>query len=119
MRLTMSCFAAVTAALLLWASFASAEDAGSRSLQLAQAEGPMVITPHPNPGAPHAVPNQRNYLPPPDASGPGVPYEPAPGTQPYVPPEAQDQGTFSMDEIKETGHRFFGKVSMGFARVVE
>ncbi len=28
-------------------------------------------------------------------------------------------GTFSMEEIKGTGHRFFGKVSVGFAKVVE
>ena len=33
--------------------------------------------------------------------------------------EAKSGDTFSPDEIKETGHRFFGKVSMGFARVVE
>ena len=58
--------------------------------------------------------------------GPGVPYEPAPnasapppGDGPYVPPEAQSHGTFSVEEIKETGHRFFGSVSMGLARAIE
>jgi hypothetical protein len=89
---------------------------------LAQPDGPMVITPTPNPDSPHgAQPNAfgRGQMPQSDPGGPGTPYSPAPDAQPYVPPEAQDQGTFSMDEIKETGHRFFGKVSMGFARVVE
>ncbi len=106
MRLYMSCAAALVAALFLSAS----------SLSLAQSGEPTVITPHPNPSAPHAVrPAPGAY---PDA-GPGIPYEPAPGTQAYVPPEAQSQGSFSIEEINETGHRFFGKVSMGFARVVE
>ena len=61
-----------------------------------------------------------------DSGGPGVPYEPAPsasaqppGDGPYVPPEAQSHGTFSMSEIKETGHRFFGSVSMGLAEAIE
>jgi hypothetical protein len=101
-------------------------------LALAQSNGPMVITPTPNPDSPHGVqppppaagaqdPNRyrSGAMPQGDPGGPGSPYTPAPSAQPYVPPEAQDQGTFSMDEIKETGHRFFGKVSMGFARVVE
>jgi hypothetical protein len=66
--------------------------------------------------------------PPPSAyspDGPGRPYEPAPESagvpsgERYVPPEAQDQGTFSMEEIKETGHRFFGTISMGLARAIE
>lgn len=120
MRLYMSCVAALIAVLFLSASSASAEEADARPVQLVQAEGPMVITPHPNPKAPHAVPpGQRPYPAAPGADGPGIPYEPAPGTQNYAPPQAQDQGTFSMEEINETGHRFFGKVSMGFARVVE
>ena len=52
---------------------------------------------------------------------PGQLLQPAPqgNGDRYVPPEAQDQGTFSRDEIMETGHRFFGSVSMGFARAIE
>jgi hypothetical protein len=86
----------------------------------AQSEGPMVITPQPNPNGPYAAPppsNQGAY----DPGGPGRPYEaaPAPNSGPYVPPEAQSQGTFSAEEIKEAGHRFFGRVSMDLARVIE
>lgn len=119
MRLYMSCVTAF-AALFLSASFAAAEDSPTRQDQIAQADGPMVITPQPQPNAQRTIrPGPSSYPQQPDAGGPGMPYEPAPGTQTYYPPEAQSQGTFSMDEIKETGHRFFGKVSMGFARVVE
>lgn len=90
---------------------------------LAQADGPMVITPQPDPnrtyggtyGAPPPAAGQGTY----DSGGPGRPYEPVPGSEPYVPPEAQSQGTFSIEEIKEAGHRFFGSVSMGLARVIE
>ncbi len=111
--------AAALAAILLLAASASAEDrpGASAPLVLAQADdAPMVISPHPAPGQPPA--------PPPYGDGPGRPYEPAPqaaypGERPYVPPEAEDQGSFSVDEIKETGHRFFGRVSMGFAKAVE
>jgi hypothetical protein len=82
----------------------------------AQTEGPMVITPQPTrpPAAPPPS-GQATY----DSGGPGRPYEPAPGSGAYVPPEAQSSGTYSSEEILEAGHRFFGKVSMGFARVVE
>jgi hypothetical protein len=91
-------------------------------VRLAQADGPMVITPQPDPNRPHGI--NPSYPPPSgqgtyDAGGPGRPYEPAPGSGAYVPPEAEDKGTYSTDEIMEAGHRFFGRVSMGFARVVE
>jgi hypothetical protein len=120
MHLRVSLSAALAAVLLLapaaWAAPA---------VQLAQADGPLVITPQPDPNQPHAV-NPQSLPPPPqsgqgtyDQGGPGKPYEPAPGAQSYVPPEAEDKGTFSAEEIKETGHRFFGRVSMGFARAVE
>lgn len=81
-------------------------------------EGPMVITPQPNPNGPYTAPAPSGpgaY----DPGGPGQPYEPAPNSGAYVPPEAQSNGTFSADEIKEAGHRFFGSVSMGLARVIE
>ena len=81
-----------------------------------QTEGPMVITPHPN--QPYAAPppaGQGSY----DSAGPGRAYEPAPDSSTYVPPETQSKGDYSAEEILEAGHRFFGNVSIGFARVVE
>lgn len=35
------------------------------------------------------------------------------------PPDAKDDRTFSIDEITDAGHRFFGSVSMGLAKVIE
>ena len=72
-------------------------------------------------------------LPPPRSSGAATPYnpgaypqggptdEPAQPTQGYASEKlpGADDGTFSMDEIQGAGHRFFGKVSVGFAKVVE
>jgi hypothetical protein len=90
--------------------------------------GPMVITPNPPGNAPSNGDVYQRGSPEGwskgDPGGPGRPYEPAPqagapADGPYVPPEAQDQGGFSVEEIKEAGHRFFGNVSMGFARAVE
>ena len=78
----------------------------------------MVITPQPNPNGPHG--EAPNSLPPGessyDAGGPGRPYEPAPGAGADQAPAAQDQGTFSAEEVKEAGHHFFGQVSMDLAR---
>ena len=85
---------------------------------IAQDEGPMVITPQPNPNSPYGGPppsDQGGY----DPGGPGRPYEPAPGQGASVPPQAQTGDTFSMDEIKNAGHHFFGSVSMGLAQVIE
>ena len=125
MHLRVFSTAALAAILLVLAPVAScAEDNGvpHRSvLRLAQADGPMVITPQPDPNRPHAA--TPNDLPPGespyDAGGPGRPYEAAPGGGAYVPPEAESKGTFSLEEINETGHRFFGRVSMDLARVIE
>jgi hypothetical protein len=108
MRLRPSTTALLAAILIVLAPAAA----------LAQGEGPVVITPQPNPNSPYGGPPASGpgaY----DPGGPGRPYEPAPGEGAYVPPEAQSDGTFSMDEIKEAGHRFFGSVSMGLARVIE
>ena len=91
MRISNTAMAAAAASLLL-CSFSPAASAQ---------DGPMVISPQPNAGAP------------------GPLYEPQPGPQPTSPPQAGGDDTFSMDEIKGTGHRFFGKVSVGFAKVVE
>jgi hypothetical protein len=143
-------YVAIAMALLIVAGpqavLASDKPSAPRSLLfLAQAEGPMVITPGnrqqtypgsdpyapPSTYPPHPTYPQQQQAAPPysgarDPGGPGIPYEPAPHQRPlgeqseeYLPPEAQDDGTFSMEEIKDTGHRFFGKVSMGLARVIE
>ena len=126
MHIRASATLALAAILVVLASVAAhaADNFTSQGsvVRLAQADGPMVITPQPDPNRPHGI-NPR-YPPPSgqgtyDAGGPGRPYEPAPGDGAYVPPEAADQGTFSANEIMEAGHRFFGRVSMGFARVVE
>jgi hypothetical protein len=97
MRLRITPVAVASAILLFLTSSVSAEDIGSGSTQVPQADGPMVISPQPDVGQP---------------------YQPAPGAEPTTASQGGD-GTFSMDEIKGTGHRFFGKVSVGFAKVVE
>jgi len=103
---------------LLFAPFATAEDTTARPgpIRLAQADGaPMVITPHPQQGR---MPPAPAY----DPGGPGIPYEPPPGASAPPPvnvPPPQARSSFSMEEIKEAGHHFFGRVSMGLARAIE
>jgi hypothetical protein len=124
---------AVLAAILLVVAHEAAraddKDASKPALpiQLAQADGPMVITPQPDPNRPHAAnpgavppPGQGTSVPP-DQGGPGRPYEPASaaGGAPYASPQAEDKSTFSMEEIKDAGHRFFGRVSIDLAKVIE
>jgi hypothetical protein len=127
MHLRASAIAALAAFLLVLAPVAApAEDKVTPQgsvVRLAQADGPMVITPQPDPNRPYGA--NPHSLPPPssqspyDSGGPGRPYEAAPGSEAYVPPEAQSQDSFSAEEIKEAGHRFFGRVSMDLARVIE
>ena len=130
MKLGFPSIAVLTALLLALPASASAEQQPRNAtppIKLAQADGPLVITPQPDPSREQAI-QPGSSLPPPqagspetrysrvpqsDAGAPGAPY------RPYVPPEAENKGTFSAEEIKETGQRFFGKVSMGFAHVVE
>ncbi|MEG6507373.1 DUF1134 domain-containing protein [Methyloligella sp. 2.7D] len=51
--------------------------------------------------------------------GPGEPYKPYSGPDPYAPlPEPEGDG-FSVDEITDAGHRFFGNVSRDLAKVIE
>jgi hypothetical protein len=163
MHLRVSASAVLIALVSILAPAAAQDRGESRSsLRLAQAEGPMVITPQPYSGQPGSYPPPQQYsdqpgsypppqpysgqpgsypppqpysgqpgsYPPPpngyDAGGPGAPYEPAPQGGAYVPRSggyssqaAGDVSTFSPDEIKNAGHRFFGRVSMGFARAVE
>jgi len=120
MHLRLSAFAALIGFLSFIAPAAAEDQHGSGArFRLAQAEGPMVISPRP-------YPNQARAYPPPSGQyGSGqsgqsgyeaAPYEAAPQSGAY---EAGDGSTFSAEEIKNAGHRFFGRVSMEFARVVE
>lgn len=149
MQVGVFAFAASVAVLSVLAPAVAQDQGGSGSgLRLAQAEGPMVITPRPYSDQPGSYPQnsypqdsyppdsypqgsypQGSYPPPQsgyDAGGPGTAYEPAPQQRAYAPksgdfgsPTSGRGSTFSPDEIKDAGHRFFGRVSMGFARVVE
>jgi hypothetical protein len=86
------------------------------SVAFAQSDQPMVITPQPDPNRPYqAPPTQGQY----DSGGPGQPYPTAPSTDTPMQSDGSGQGTFSVDEIKGAGHRFFGQVSMDLARVIE
>jgi len=118
---------AVIAAIMLVSAHGPALSAekGAPRIQLAQADGPMVITPQPDPNrrhavTPEAVPSGQGTSTPPDRGGPGRAYQTAPaaGAGPRV-PEAADKRTFSAEEIKEAGHHFFGRVSIDLAQVIE
>jgi len=163
MYVRISAFSALFGFLACFAP-AAAEDHGSDArFRLAQAEGPMVITPQPYGNRAYPPPSGQygsgQYGPGQDGSGQygsgqygsgqngyeAAPYQEAPQSGAYAPPSGQngsgqygyegapyepqsgaypsqapgDDNTFSAEEIKNTGHRFFGQVSMGFARVVE
>ena len=98
-------------------------DAGaSKANQVAQADGPMVITPQPTQPK-HAPPRpplrQRQAAETRYSRRPEGGASPGHALSALCAAEAADNGTFSVEEIKDSGHRFFGKVSMGFAEVVE
>jgi hypothetical protein len=119
MRLQITASAALIAVLSVLAPVAAAEDGrGSASdFRLAQAEGPMVITPQPYPNQPGTYaspPGQNGY----DAGRPGA-YAPPPQGGAYASQETGGGGTFTVEEIKNAGHRFFGRVSMELALIVE
>ena len=138
MTLRTTASAALIMLSVLAPAAAQDQNGAASSIRLAQAEGPMVITPQPYSGQPGSYPQgsypQESYpqgsYPPSengyDAGGQGAPYEPDPQARGYA-PKTGDYGsqpakpgtTFSPDEIKGAGHRFFGTVSMEFARVVE
>ncbi len=106
MHLRVSVAAAIAAFLLVLTPAAC----------FAQADGPMVITPQPDPNRPYtAPPSQGQY----DSGGPGQPYEPAPGSGASIQSDGGSQSGFSVEEIKGAGHQFFGEVSMDLARVIE
>lgn len=83
--------------------------------------------PQPYPAPPPRPPYGDAYTPAPAPyPGPGQPYDPnygPPGAPP--PPYANGgdpqpgDGTFSMAEIRDAGHGFFGSVSQGLASVIE
>ena len=81
----------------------------------AQADGPMVITPQPDPNRPYAAPPSQGQY---NSGGPDQPYEAAPSSGTSMQSDG-GQSSFSVDEIKGAGHRFFGEVSMDLARVIE
>ena len=81
----------------------------------AQVDGPMVITPQPDPNRPYAAPPSQGQY---DSGGPGQPYQAPPSSDSSM-QDGGSQSTFSADEIKGAGHRFFGQVSMDLARVIE
>lgn len=109
MSLRVFACAASFALLSLLAPAAAQDRSGTEPvIRLAQAEGPMVITPRPYPGQP-------GY----DAGGPGIPYEPQNGGNAPANGASSQGGTFSPEEINAAGHRFFGRVSMEFAQIVE
>jgi hypothetical protein len=122
MRITSTTIAVVAAILFSCLQFHAAR---------AQ-DDTMVITPESY--ADMLNGSEPRQLPPPRSSGANTPYTPgaypqggamAEPTQPaqgYASeklPGADDGSTFSMEEITGAGHRFFGKVSVGFAKVVE
>jgi hypothetical protein len=130
MSLRPSCGVFLAAGLLAVASgTASADDTGisAAQIRLAQADGPMVITPQPGPNRPQAInppsppPSGQAGSMSPDSGGPGRPYEPAPaaGGSSYVTAPPTQDSSFSVDEIKDAGHHFFGRVSYDLAKVIE
>ena len=106
MHLRVSVSAAIAAILLVL----------TPGVCFAQADGPMVITPQPDPNRPYAPPPSQGQY---DPGPPGQPYEPAPGPGASTQSDGGSQGTFSVEEIKGAGHRFFGQVSMDLAQVIE
>ena len=102
--------------LTLLAALLFAADAGMTGPANAQSGSPgapTVITPQP-------LDREKSYLPPSQT-------QPAPqaapqGAQPYPPgpaPRAEQGEAYTNDEIADAGHRFFGRVSIGLARVIE
>lgn len=113
MRISSSAIAAVSALLLAYVtSFpALAEDnepvitPESYADMAYRAEGGTPPTPATPATYPQSGPGGETYQP-----SNGFASERLPG---------DDESTFSADEIKGAGHRFFGKVSVGFAKAVE
>ena len=83
---------------------------------LAQTGGPGAPTQiGPGAGGPEPYPQQQPYPPQQQGTAGLQPYQGAPPSG----PRGEGDGTFSPDEILATGHKFFGRVSTGLARVIE
>lgn len=89
---------------------------------------PPYPAPQPYPPPPPQRPTYGDpYAPPPPPyQGPGQPFGPGYGPPGAPPPPyangdhgAGNDGTFSMAEIRDAGHNFFGSVSQGLASVIE
>ncbi len=105
---------AIVAALLF------AADAGM--IQLANAQSgspgtPTVITPRPP--SQDSPADEKSYMPPEQREAAPDGQQPYPGPGPAPAPYAEQRETYSNDEIATAGHRFFGRVSVGLARVIE
>lgn len=102
----------VFAALLLAAATGMTQPASAQS---GSPGAPTVITPRP------PVADDRGYLPPdqqpPQAQPQGQ--QPYPESAPAYPQQSTQGQTYTNDEIADAGHRFFGRVSVGLARVIE
>lgn len=73
-----------------------------------------------DPGKPYAPPRQNSYQQPGDRYGPGPEYDERRRYQQQpVQPSFGDDGTYSQNEIAAAGHRFFGKVTTGLAKIIE
>lgn len=95
MHRTFAPFIALAAVLSFTLAASAADETPAPSVKLAQAGGQMTNHAAADPSYPRYENGRLD-----DADG-------------------SRSGTFSPEEIKEAGHRFFGKVSMGFARVIE
>lgn len=80
---------------------------------LAQTGAPTPIGPGTSGPAPY--PQQQPYSPQDQETAGLQPYQGGPPPA----PQGESEGTFSSDEILATGHKFFGRVSTGLARVIE
>jgi hypothetical protein len=88
----------------------------------AQGERPMDITPGGRGDDGYGPPvrdRYEGYEPPSERYVPPSQRQGGPPVERYSGPDAPVDDGFSIEEINETGHRFFGRVSMGLARVIE
>lgn len=100
-------------AALLFAASGMIQPAGAQS---GSPGAPTVISPQPLPR------DDQSYLPPAQRQAPPQGQQPYPEAAPAYPPQSPGprQGeTYTNDEIADAGHTFFGRVSVGLARVIE
>ncbi len=119
--------AAVIMALCFCAVTAQAQS-NDRSYLPPQQDAPGQYNPPPGDQAPRSIkppqPGDSSNRGSNDNPGYGQPYTPPPAPEYRQAPSASDDragppGTYTSNEILETGHHFFGDVSQGLAKVVE